>query len=170
MPSGVCLGPAPNARVVPERAWRGIVEAGTGFDLGHSLMFIERLLNQGNAPLLERMMHFAAARHDLLAENLANVDTPGYLQKDLSVAKFQSLLRRRADERKLAPPGSLGFSDLDAEIESPRSGILFHDGNNRSMEQLMTDQVKNALMHNLAAELLRKQYQSLENALKERIS
>jgi flagellar basal body rod protein FlgB len=61
------------------------------------------------------------------------------------------------------------FDDLRAEIESPRRGILFHDGNNRSMEQLMADQAKNAMMHNLAVELLRKQYSSLEAALRERI-
>jgi hypothetical protein len=37
------------------------------------------------------------------------------------------------------------------------------------MEQLMADQAKNAMMHNLAVELLRKQFQSLELALKERV-
>ena len=132
-------------------------------------MFIDRLLNQGNAPLLERMLHFTAARHRLIAENVVNVDTPNYRQKDLSLDKFQELLRDRADKRRGAPPGSVGFGDLAAEVESPRRGILFHDGNNRTMEQLMTDQAKNALMHNLVVELLRKQYQSLEAALTERI-
>ena len=48
--------------------------------------------------------------------------------------------------------------------------MLYHDGNNRSTEQLMSDQAKNAMMHNLAIELLRKQYQSLEMALRERVS
>ena len=43
------------------------------------------------------------------------------------------------------------------------------DWYHRSMEQLMTDQAKNALMHNLVVELLRKQYGALEMALKERI-
>ena len=38
--------------------------------------------------------------------------------------------------------------------------MLFHDGDNRSMEQLMSDQAKNALMHNLVIELLRKQFQT----------
>jgi flagellar basal body rod protein FlgB len=68
-----------------------------------------------------------------------------------------------------APPGSVGFKDIDAELEHPNNGILFHDGNNRSIEQLTTDQAKNAMMHNLVVELLRKQYGALESALKERI-
>jgi hypothetical protein len=36
------------------------------------------------------------------------------------------------------------------------------------MEQLMSDQAKNALMHNFVIELLRKQFQTMEMALKDR--
>ena len=132
-------------------------------------MFIERMLNQGNAPLLERVVDFASARHRLIAENVVNVDTPGYRQKDLSVDAFQSMLRDRVDDRRDNPLGATSFDDIRAELNHPERGILFHDGNNRSMEQLMTDQAKNALMHNLAIELLKKQYGSLKNALMERI-
>src|SRR5687768_436867 len=131
-------------------------------------MFIERLLNQGNAPLLEQTLKFTAARHRLIAENVVNASTPGYKQKDLSVEKFQEMLRDRVHVRKDAPPGSVGFSDIKGKLERPRHGMLYHDGNNRSMEQLVTDQAKNAMMHNLTVELLRKQYMSLESALKER--
>ena len=132
-------------------------------------MFVQRLLNQGNAPLLEQMLKFTAARHNLIAENVVNASTPGYRQKDLSLGRFQSMLRDRVRERQGAAPGSIGFSDIEAEIEHPKRGILFHDGGNRSMEQLVTDQAKNAMMHNLTVELLRKQYGSLKNALMERI-
>ena len=137
--------------------------------------FVERLLQDGNAPLLEQTLRFTAARHRLIAENVVNADTPGYRQKDLSPERFHALLRDRVEARK-SPGNILGagsfessFDDLRAEIESPRRGILFHDGNNRSMEQLMADQAKNAMMHNLAVELLRKQYSSLEAALRERL-
>src|SRR5687768_6639905 len=106
---------------------------------------IQRLLNQGNAPLLEQMLHFTAARHRLIAENVVNVSTPGYRQKDLSVEKFQRLMQDRVREREGAAPGSVGFSDIKGELEHPERGILFHDGNNRTMEQLMTDQAKNAM-------------------------
>ena len=132
-------------------------------------MFVQRLLNQGNAPLLEQMLKFTAARHNLIAENVVNASTPGYQQKDLSLGKFQSMLRDRVRERQGAAPGSISFSDIEAEIETPTRGILFHDGGNRSMEQLVTDQAKNAMMHNLTVELLRKQYGALKNALMERI-
>jgi len=134
-------------------------------------MFIERLLDQGNAPLLEQMLRFTAARHRLIAENVVNVDTPDYRQKDLSPEKFQAMLRSRVEHRGEAGSGAEvpSFDDIGAEVETPARGILFHDGNNRSMEQLMADQAKNAMMHNLAVELLRKQFQTMEMALKERV-
>jgi flagellar basal-body rod protein FlgB len=133
-------------------------------------MFIQRLLNQGNAPLLERTLEFTAQRHRLIAENVVNADTPGYVQQDMSLEKFQAMLRRRVEDRRNGPPGATSFSDIDGELENPERSILFHDGNNRSMEQLMSDQAKNALLHNMVVELLKKQFASLENALKERIA
>jgi flagellar basal-body rod protein FlgB len=132
-------------------------------------MFIERLINQGNAPLAERVMRFTSARHQLLLENVANVSTPGYRSKDLDQAAFYKQLQDRVAVRRSAPPGSIEFDDI-AGRKMEMDGLLFHDQNNRSMEELMTQAAKNALMHNLAVELLRKQYSSMENALKERLS
>ena len=132
-------------------------------------MFIERLMNQTNAPLLEQTVKFASARHKLILANIANVDTPGYRQADLSVRKFQELVSKRIDERRRVGKANVGFGDIEHEVENPTAGILFHDRNNRSMEHLASDMAKNAMMHNLAVELLRKQYQSLETALRERI-
>ena len=133
-------------------------------------MFIERLINQGNAPLLEQTVRFHAARHKLLAENVANASTPGYRQKDLSVDTFRQMLRDRVDAKRVAPPGTVTFEDVTAEVERPTRGVLFHDGNNRSMEQLMSDSAKNAMFHNLMTELLRKQFGSIEAALQERVT
>jgi flagellar basal-body rod protein FlgB len=133
-------------------------------------MFIDRLLNQGPSPVLEQMLRFTEARQELIADNIANVSTPNYRQKDLSVEKFQQMLRERVERQQSSGPGAVRFDDITSEVENPRRGILFHDGNNRSMEQLMTDNAKNALMHNLVVELLRRQYQTMDMALKERVS
>jgi flagellar basal-body rod protein FlgB len=132
-------------------------------------MFIDRLMNQTNAPLVERVLEFASARHKLIAENVANVDTPGYRTKDLSEAKFFAMLRDRAAARQEVSPGSMGYDDLNVDVENPRAGILFHDRNNRSMEQLASDQAKNGLLYTMAIELLKKQFSTMEMALKERV-
>jgi flagellar basal-body rod protein FlgB len=133
-------------------------------------MFINRLMNEGPEPVLEQMLRFTEARQGLIADNVANASTPGYRQKDLSVEKFQEVLRERVEKQQASGPGSVSFDDVTSEVESDNHGILFHDGNNRSMEQLMTDNAKNALMHNLVVELLRRQYATMSMALKEQPS
>ena len=133
-------------------------------------MFIDRLINQGPMPVLEQALAFTDARQQLLGTDIVNESTPGYQMQDLSVEKFQALLRKKVDQQVTSAPGSVNFEDITSTIEHPNSGILFHDGNNRSMEQLMTDNAKNTLMHNLVVELLRQQYQTMNMALKERIS
>jgi len=133
-------------------------------------MFIDHLLSQGNAPLLERMVKLTQARHKLIAENVVNVSTPNYRQKDISVEAFQAKLRDRVELRSKSAPNTVGFDDIAIDIENPNPNIMFHDRNNRSIEQLMSDQSQNALMHNLMTELLRKQFGSIQNALKERVT
>lgn len=129
-------------------------------------MFIDRMLNQDNTQLLEQWLKFTSQRHKLIAEDVVNLSTPNYRQKDLSLEKFQAMLRDRVDGGQ---PGGVGnFDSVAAELEEPEKGMLFHDGATRSAEQLMSDQAKNAMMHNLAIELLRNQFQQLEMAIKER--
>ena len=129
-------------------------------------MFIDRLLNDGAEPLLEQTLRFTSARHKLIAQNVVNISTPGYKQQDLSLDKFQRLLAGRADDAAASAPGSVSFDDIGGDVADAHRGILFHDGQARSMEQLMSDQAKNALMHNLAIELLRQQFQLMQSALR----
>jgi flagellar basal-body rod protein FlgB len=133
-------------------------------------MFVDRLLNQGSAPVLEQLLQFTDARSRVLGEDIVNASTPNYVQKDLSLKRFETMLEKKVEQQQTAAPGTVRFDDISSNIENSRSGILFHDGNNRSMEQLMSDQAKNALMHSMAVELLRSQYSTLQMALKERVS
>ncbi len=132
-------------------------------------MYLDRLLNQGSTPLLEQWLQFTDARQRLLGEDVVNISTPNFVQKDLSLENFQAMLQEKVEERDSSGPGSVSFDDISSEVEHPHRGLLFHDGSNRSVDQLMSDQAKNALMHSLAVELLRDQYSMMEMALKERV-
>ena len=134
------------------------------------MAFIERLLNQGDTPLVEQAIRFSAAREKLIAENVSNVSTPDYVQKDLSLEKFQKLLSDRVDQRDHSAPDTVHFDDILGDVQNPSPNILFHDRNNRSIEQLMSDGAKNAIFHNMMIELLRQQMTQIQNALRERVS
>ena len=134
-------------------------------------MFFDRLMNQTSAPVLEQMLQFTAARHKLILENIASVDLPGYRQKDLSRRKVPGHAPRRGSSSATTRLPVRSVSTTSAPKSStPRAGMLAHDGNNRSMEQLQSDMAKNGLMHNMVIELLRKQYAQMDMALKERVA
>ena len=41
-------------------------------------MFLSDITNRGNIAVLGKLMAFAEARQKMLAENIANIDMPGY--------------------------------------------------------------------------------------------
>jgi flagellar basal-body rod protein FlgB len=130
-------------------------------------MFIDEMVNQGATPAIEQTLKFTTARQRLLEEDVANISTPGYVQKDLSVAKFQQVLRERLAAADEGPRGQ-DLGSLGVDVENPRDSIMFHDGNNRSVEELMSAGMKNALTHNLMIELLKKQFATMELALQQK--
>ena len=130
---------------------------------------LDRLLNQTAAPTLERAAGFYSARHKVLADDVVNLSTPGFRQKDLDEAGFQSQLRRRIDARDRTVGGGVDLDGVGYEVGHPDDTLVFHDGNDRDVEQLITDQAQNALKHNLAVELLRKQFALFDLALRERV-
>lgn len=138
-------------------------------------MFVNRLLNQGQLPLLEQMVKFTEQRAKLLGEDVTNLSTPNYQNKDLSLDRFQKLLSKEVEHRDRQSPAAAAanddqFEDVETKVEHPSDNILFHDRNNRSVDQLMSDQAQNALMHNMMIELMRKQFSQIQEALREKVS
>ena len=138
-------------------------------------MFVNRLLNNGSLPLVEQMVKFTEHRQGLLNADVANLTTPNYQNQDLSLDTFQSLLSQQVQRRDQQAPAERAandnqIGDATPAIENPASNILFHDRNNRSVEQLMSDQAQNAMLHNMMIELLRKQFSQIQEALREKVS
>ena len=122
-------------------------------------------------PALERSLAFSERRHELLAGNVANMDTPGYRQKDLDETRFQNAL---ADSiRSASEPDPLGMSPAtrDDMYSGPRAAteqIVFHDGSDVSLERQVTEIAKNQHLHGLAVTTMRSQFALLRAAITER--
>jgi flagellar basal-body rod protein FlgB len=125
---------------------------------------IDKLFNDSQIPMLEKMMRFTQARHRVLAENVVNLNTPNYRPKDLSLKRFQSMLRQQ-QQGQAVPNGP----DDPMTARDVNGNILFHDRSNRSVEQLMADQASNALLYNTMTELMRKKFSAIQEALRERV-
>ena len=126
-------------------------------------------------PVLEQVVGFAQARHGVLAGNIANLDTPGYKTRDLSVDQFQDNLRRAIDasRRPVSPGHSLADGEGPAissfdDVRDSLQDILFHDGSDVSLEKQIAELSKNQAMHNLAINLMSAQFRLLRAAISER--
>jgi len=126
-------------------------------------------------PVLEQVVSFAQARHGILAGNVANMDTPGYRVRDLSVKEFQSRLKEAIEvrnERGTSVTSGDATEYGDKEMRAVRDsieGILYHDGSNDSIEQQVAEITKNQNMHNTAITILTSQYRMLQTAISERV-
>jgi len=129
------------------------------------------LFQSSTIPVLQEVVSFSQARHAVLAGNIANMDTPGYQARDLSVEDFQARLKEAIDDRDQAPVGSPGDAELApkplmAEVAKSSRSILRHDMGNVDMESQVTEMVKNQMQHNLALTILTDQFHQLQTAIR----
>lgn len=61
------------------------------------------LLSTSTSPLLEKVAIFAERRQEVLAGNIANIDTPDYLMKDLPVADFKAAMASAVERLQRGP-------------------------------------------------------------------
>ena len=123
-------------------------------------------------PVVEQAVNFGQARHNVLAGNIANIDTPGYRARDLSVAVFQQRLQE-AIQMKNSPSagGMIGDDSGGQTLQLPDAfqTILRHDDARVSLEQQVAELTKNQMQYNTALSVLTQQFRLLQAAISERV-
>ncbi len=145
-------------------------------------MLINDVTSSGALPSLEATLRFAGARQRLIAHNIANVSTPGFQPKDVSVGDFQEQLGEAVDARRARTGGAHGKLGLKSSREvafgpggrltltpdTTSGNILFHDRNDRDLERMMQALAENTGVYRVASELIRAQMDVLRAAITER--
>ncbi len=143
-------------------------------------MFFRDVVQSGPIPALDRMLAFTEARHRVLTDNIANIDTPGYTTRRLDPALFQRSLRAALDERRESGSAGLHLEDTGQSrdgpegrlevtpAEEPPENVLFHDRTNARIERQMSMLAENAIMHQTATEMLRMRFEGLLKAIRGR--
>lgn len=144
-------------------------------------MWMDSLINSGTLPVLEKVAAFTEGRHRVLAENIANIDTPGYRTKQLDPKLFQAELARAVENHRGRTGSSLGLrstkqfhTDDQGRLNvtptlRPSQNILFHDGTNASVEHQMTALAENTIMHQVVVELMQQRFNGLRGAISGRV-
>ncbi len=117
----------------------------------------------GVVETLRQASAFALRRHELLAENVANADTPGFRAHDLSFAHELSL----AQLVRSRPDGSLAAA-LDLRLVDAPDGPARLDGNDVDIDKEMVRMTQNAVYHNVVVHLLNARFNALKSAIQGR--
>lgn len=118
----------------------------------------------------QTQMHWAAERQKVLAENVANADSPGYRAEDLKEITFKDYLR--------ANTGSLALQRTDVNHMPVRTGPDFRglgeragaeispSGNSVVLEEQMLKVRNTAARYTFMVDLMRKNISFLKMALR----
>ncbi len=108
-------------------------------------------------------------KHDVIAENIANVDTPGYRRRELPFEKVMEAYLKGAPPLKVTNPRHLKPSLLSPptlrreEVLPPDEGTP----NNVSLEEEMAKLAENNLLYQATVQALIKELELLREAITE---
>ncbi len=109
--------------------------------------------------LISRMMDAATMRHEVLTNNLANQNTPGFTR---SVVQFESLLQDAIASGKQETGGITPL--VKADTISPRSD----DGNNVNLELELNSIRENQLLFDTYASIMKSSFDILKSSIHSR--
>jgi len=110
---------------------------------------------------LERVLDLSAFRHQVIATNLANVDTPGYRTRDLRPFAGEIEQAMTGEEPSLTF-ATQSFTPVAHEIR----GLLERpDGNNVSVERESLLLAQNQLRFQVAVQFLKAEFHRLSSAI-----
>ena len=120
---------------------------------------MKTLLQPEVLELYTKMLDFTAVRHTVIANNIANVNTPGFRRSDVEFADEL--------ERVLRDKGLAGVKTLGYRRTKPETTAMRNDGNNVDVDVEMSALAENALLYQIYAQLLARRFRSLQEILRE---
>jgi len=126
--------------------WKGESSGSVAMDLMNTPLF---------AGLANRL-HFLSARTNVLAENIANADTPGYVARDVSAPDFSKLAHAETLKTTNARHIQTASSQSAPRPHPAPDGEASLNGNEVSVETQMMKLSETRMNYQLAATVYRK--------------
>ena len=121
------------------------------------------MLRDTSSAAIEKALSGLTKRHETIAANLANVETPGYRPRRVA---FEDALRRAVERETELPAGS----EAPGEVEAVQPRVRIQPGlagtpGSMSVEQALADLTVTNLHHEALTRVLARQYGMLRAAI-----
>ncbi len=107
--------------------------------------------------ILEAGIRAENLRNKAIANNVANLETPGYRRLDI---KFEEMLAKA-----LLSSGELDLDDVEPEFYRPELNPVKSNGNDVILEDEVANLIKNALHYKAYVRLLNSRYKQIDLAM-----
>jgi flagellar basal-body rod protein FlgB len=107
--------------------------------------------------LIEAGIRAEGFRQKAIANNVANLETPGYRRVDV---KFEELMAKSMDSS-----GKVDLNELEPQVYQPKQTPVKSNGNDVSLENEVGAMIKNSLRYKTYIRLLNKKYRQMELAI-----
>jgi flagellar basal-body rod protein FlgB len=107
--------------------------------------------------LLTKLLDVAQVRHEVIARNVANVNTPGFRRQQV---QFEDALATA-----LGSGGARGVQGVEPRIVTAEGGLGRADGNNVDIDLEMGQLSKNSLLYRVYAQILAVQIGQYRSAI-----
>jgi flagellar basal-body rod protein FlgB len=125
----------------------------------------------GPLAILERVLDVRATRHQVIASNIANEETPGYRAKDLRFKEALAAASRSPGSLSITHARHINATGIEGRMETQIKEIptadLPLDANSVNIDLAMAKLADNAMQYNTAAELVARRFRGLLNVIRE---
>lgn len=124
--------------------------------------------------LREKTLDATWLRNEVIAQNIANVDTPGYkkssvaFEEHLDNAMDKSQFRGNTTDSRHIPIGKSNVDKVKIKVTRNYENLSTRlDGNNVDIETEMAEQAKNDIRYNTLVQSINKEYTRLKSVIRE---
>ncbi|HHV97721.1 MAG TPA: flagellar basal body rod protein FlgB [Clostridiaceae bacterium] len=131
----------------------------------------------GNLSITEKALDASWIRNEVIADNISNVDTPGYKRKEV---KFEEFLQKSISETgikglktdprhfDIGKTGYKNIRDLPIKVAVDNSNNSMRlDGNNVDIENEMATMAKNYIKYNVLIQNINSGFKMLKSVINE---
>lgn len=125
---------------------------------------IHPVTHNDNYAMAAKMLDAVVMRHEAIASNIANVETPGYRRVDIDT-EFLGELRTQLQS------GAPQWNDVRLKlIEDPNAKATRADGNSVEIERELVEMNRNTVAHEFLSEVISMNIKQLKVAITGRIT
>lgn len=118
---------------------------------------------------LENSLNYSSTKQKVIAENIANVDTPNFKAKNVSFKSTMQIALDQTAEAKKTSTRHLDFKGItmsNIAITTDRTTSYHNNGNNVDMDKEMSDLAANQIYYNALIDRISGKFQSLQSVIR----